>query len=187
MPPKSKISKSPNYNQILDWIDEGKSSRWISRELKNQFNESIGHAAISNYRKKNITAEAIEIVDNQLKEESKEKSKKKDEVIQSEAEKIELEKKGDLKAQGLAEATARQFRGVLNVAENFEQDYYALKNALGYNEKITEKDVADMSFKAVKLAHEISKGDTSVEDSITDGFEELSNAIQKSREIYKQS
>ena len=190
MPPKSKVSQSPNYNQILDWIDEGKSSRWISRELKNQFNESIGHAAISNYRKKNITAEAMEIVFTQLKEESKEKAakeQKKEEVIQSKAEQIELQKEGDLKAQGLAEATARQFRGVLNVAENFEQDYYALKKALGYNEKITEKDVADMSFKAVKLAHEISKDDTSVEDSITDGFQELSYAIQKSREIYKES
>ena len=72
MPPKSKVLQSPNVNQILDWIDEGKSSRWISRELKNQFDESIGHVAISNYRKKNIVSEAIEIVDIQLKEEAKE-------------------------------------------------------------------------------------------------------------------
>ena len=65
MPPKSKVLQSPNYNQILDWIDDGKSSRWISRELKNQFGESIGHVAINNFRKKNITDEAIEIVDTQ--------------------------------------------------------------------------------------------------------------------------
>ena len=75
MPPQSIVSQSPNFNQILDWIDEGKSSRWISRELKNQFNEDIGHGAISNYRKKNITDEAIEIVDTQLKKEATEKQK----------------------------------------------------------------------------------------------------------------
>ncbi len=195
MPPKSKVSQSPNYNQILDWIDEGKSSRWISRELKNQFDESIGHVAISNFRKKNIADEALEIVDTQLKKESKEKAdeekkkeSKKQEVIKNKVKQVELQHQGDIKVQGLAEATAKQYRGVLNVAENFEDDYYAMKNALhDEDSKITEKDIVDVSFKAVKLIHDISKDDTSVEDSITNGFEELSNAIKKSREIHQQS
>lgn len=186
MPPKSKVSQSPNYNQILDWIDEGKSSRWISRELKNQFDESIGHAAISNFRKKNITDEAMEIVDTQLKKEAAEKESKKKEVINNKVNQVEQQHQGDLKVQGLAEATARQYRGVLNVAENFESDYYAMKEAELYDDNITKKDIVDMSFKAMKLAHEInSKNDTSLEDSITNGFGELSDAIKKSREILK--
>ena len=191
MPPKSKVSQSPNYNQILDWIDEGKSSRWISRELKNQFDESIGHVAISNFRKKNITDEAMEIIDTQLKKEaaekeSKEKESKKKEVINNKVNQVEQQHQGDIKVQGLAEATARQYRGVLNVAENFESDYYAMKKAEPYDEHITKKDIVDMSFKAMKLAHEInSKNDTSLEDSITNGFGELSDAIKKSREILK--
>ena len=195
MPPKSKVSQSPNYNQILDWIDEGKSSRWISRELKNQFDESIGHVAISNFRKKNIANEALEIVDTQLKKESKEKEleekdkeSKKQEVIKNKAKQVEQQHQGDIKVQGLAEATAKQYRGVLNVAKNFEEDYYAMKKALHNEEsKINERDVVEVSFKAVKLIHDISKDDASVEDSITNGFEELSNAIKKSREIHKQS
>ena len=195
MPPKSKVSQSPNYNQILDWIDDGKSSRWISRELKNQFDESIGHVAISNFRKKNIANEALEIVDTQLKKESKEKEleekdkeSKKQEVIKNKAKQVEQQHQGDIKVQGLAEATAKQYRGVLNVAKNFEEDYYAMKKALHNEEsKINERDVVEVSFKAVKLIHDISKDDASVEDSITNGFEELSNAIKKSREIHKQS
>ena len=195
MPPKSKVSQSSNYNQILDWIDEGKSSRWISRELKNQFDESIGHVAISNFRKKNIANEALEIVDTQLKKESKEKEleekdkeSKKQEVIKNKAKQVEQQHQGDIKVQGLAEATAKQYRGVLNVAKNFEEDYYAMKKALHNEEsKINERDVVEVSFKAVKLIHDISKDDASVEDSITNGFEELSNAIKKSREIHKQS
>ena len=42
-----------------------------------------------------------------------------------------------------------------------------------------------MSFKALKLAHEISKDDTSMEESINDGFGELADAIRKSREEFQ--
>ena len=188
---KNKVEQSSNYNQILDWIGEGKSSRWISRELKNQFGESIGHVAISNYRKKNIVSEAIEIVDIQLKEEAKEKAakekeSKKQEVIQTHVQNKKLQKEGDEKASGLAETTAKQYKGLLNVADNFEEDYYNMRNAV-YDEtsKVNEKDVAEMSFKALKLAHEISKDDTGMEETINDGFGELADAIKKSREALK--
>ena len=179
MPPQSKVSQSPYYNQILDWIDGGKSSRWISRELKNQFGENIGHGAISNFRNKHIKNEALEIVDAQLREESEEESKEK-EVIQNTANR---QIKGNSQIQGLADATARQYRGVLNVADNFEDDYYALKEAAkNENSKVNEKDVADVSFKAVKLAHDIQNG-SSMDNSITEGFGELADAIRKSKEI----
>lgn len=185
---KNKVEQSSNYNQILDWIGEGKSSRWISRELKNQFGESIGHVAISNYRKKNIVSEAIEIVDIQLKEEAKEKAakekeSKKQEVIQTHVQNKKLQKEGDEKASGLAEATAKQYKGLLNVADNFEEDYYNMRNAVNdETSKVNEKDVAEMSFKALKLAHEISKDDTGMEETINDGFGDLADAIKKSRE-----
>jgi hypothetical protein len=185
---KNKVEQSSNYNQILDWIGEGKSSRWISRELKNQFGESIGHVAISNYRKKNIVSEAIEIVDIQLKEEAKEKAakekeSKKQEVIQTHVQNKKLQKEGDEKASGLAETTAKQYKGLLNVADNFEEDYYNMRNAVNdETSKVNEKDVAEMSFKALKLAHEISKDDTGMEETINTGFGELADAIKKSRE-----
>lgn len=194
MPPKSKVEQSSNYNQILDWIGEGKSSRWISRELQNQFGESIGHVAISNYRKKNIVSEAIEIVDIQLKEEAKEQAakeqaaneSKKQDIIQTHVENKKLQHEGDEKVHGLAETTAKQYKGLLNVADNFEDDYYAMKNAIhDMDSKVNEKDVAEMSFKALKLAHEISKDDTSMEESINDGFGELADAIRKSREEFQ--
>lgn len=178
MPPQSKVVQSLHYNQILDWIDEGKPSRWISRELKKQFNESIGHGAISNFRNKHIKNEALEIVDAQLKEESKPEDSKKNEVIQNTAER-------QIQINGLADATARQYRGVLNVADNFEDDYHALKKAAkNPDSKVNEKDVADVSFKAVKLAHDIQNG-SSIDNSITEGFGELADAIRKSKEIAK--
>ena len=51
-----------------------------------------------------------------------------------------------------------------------------------FSSKVNEKDVAEMSFKALKLAHEISKDDTGMEETINDGFGELADAIKKSRE-----
>lgn len=42
---------SPNKMQIDIWLNENKSSMWISRELKKQFNESISDKAVSKYRK----------------------------------------------------------------------------------------------------------------------------------------
>lgn len=181
MPPQSKVLQSPNYYQILDWIDEGKPSRWISRELKKQFNETIGHGAITRFRNNHIKEEAIEIVDTELKEKSKEellKESKKDEVIQNQADK-------NMKLKGLADATAKQYKGILNVADNFEEDYYALKRAAhSPDSKVTEKDVVDISFKAVKLVQDIQNG-SNVEDSISEGFGELADAIRKSKELAK--
>lgn len=43
---------SPNKQQIDIWLNEGRSSMWISRELKAKHNESISDKGITKYRKK---------------------------------------------------------------------------------------------------------------------------------------
>lgn len=185
MPPKNKVLNSPHYSQILDWISEGKSSRWISRELENQFNESIGHVAISNFRNKYIENEALEILDSKLKEESgKEKQieSKKEKIAKNRAKNIS---EGKRKVKGLADAKAEQYKGIFNVAQNFEEDYNLLKKDLKKEDsKTTPKDVVDMSYKAAKLAHEIGKSD-SIDVNINEGFGDLADAIKKSREKFK--
>lgn len=52
MPPKSKVEKSPHFNEILDMIKQGLSSRDISDYLKNEYGEKIAHGTINNYAKK---------------------------------------------------------------------------------------------------------------------------------------
>lgn len=49
---KSKVEKSPHYNEILDMIKESISPRDISNYLKNEYNETISHTSINNFRKK---------------------------------------------------------------------------------------------------------------------------------------
>lgn len=43
---------SPNKQQIDLWLNEDKSSMWISRELKSKYNEYISDKGITKYRKK---------------------------------------------------------------------------------------------------------------------------------------
>jgi hypothetical protein len=52
MPPKSKVEKSPHFNEILDMVKEGLSPRSISNYLEKEYNETISHTAINNYVKK---------------------------------------------------------------------------------------------------------------------------------------
>ncbi|MBF4469469.1 MAG: hypothetical protein ISP01_08715, partial [Methanobrevibacter arboriphilus] len=49
MPPKPLVERSDHYDEIMDMIKEGLSSRTISNYLKDEYNEIISHTAINNY------------------------------------------------------------------------------------------------------------------------------------------
>jgi len=81
MPPRSAVEQSEHRDLIDDLLLEGKSPRFVSAYLKNEYNESISHTAINNYRKNkmNIPKEvAIEYKKKKEAEKKQEiKSKKK--------------------------------------------------------------------------------------------------------------
>ncbi|MGL6298666.1 MAG: hypothetical protein ACRC1M_05795 [Methanobacteriaceae archaeon] len=83
MPPKSKVEKSKHYNEILDMIKEGLSSRHISDYLKNQYGEVIGYRSISRYIEK-LKSETSTEYYKAKKKKSKAKTKKISEVVDSE-------------------------------------------------------------------------------------------------------
>ena len=61
MPPKSAVERSEHRDEIDDLLLDGRSPRFVSSYLKNEYNESISHTAINNYKKKHldVTKEAI--------------------------------------------------------------------------------------------------------------------------------
>ena len=61
MPPKSAVARSEHRNEIDDLLLNGYSPRFVSAYLKNEYNESISHTAINNYKNKhlNVTKEAV--------------------------------------------------------------------------------------------------------------------------------
>ena len=83
MPPKSKVEKSPHFNEILDMIEKSISPRHISDYLKNEYNESISHTAINNFVKK-IRSKTASEYQRQQKAKEKKKKVKFDEVVDKE-------------------------------------------------------------------------------------------------------
>lgn len=61
MPPKSAVERSEHRDEIDDLLLRGNSPRFVSAYLKNEYNESISHTAINNYKKKHldVTKEAV--------------------------------------------------------------------------------------------------------------------------------
>ena len=187
LPPKSKVEMSPHYFEIMEWHNEGMSSRSISLKLKNEYGEEIGHNAIARYMKNHINDEVLETVDRKLKQESREvkepvvsddeRRATEQAIINDRVERQEAER-------GLVDANAEIYLGVFKVGRNFPEDYQAMKReAKDPDSRVNTKDVADMSLRAAKFASDLIKDDTSTEETISNGFQELADAIQRSREI----
>ena len=89
MPPKSAVELSEHRDEIDDLLLDGRSPRFVSTYLKNEYNESISHTAINNYKKKHldVTKEAIIDYTKKKSKEGKEvqsqknREKKKEKVV----------------------------------------------------------------------------------------------------------
>lgn len=58
MPPKSKIESSPHFNEIVDLLLAGQTTRFVSDYLLNEYNEKISHVALSKYKKNKLNVKA---------------------------------------------------------------------------------------------------------------------------------
>ena len=59
MPPRSAVEKSEHRDEIDDLLLQGKSPRFVSSFLKNEYDESISHTAINNYKKKHLNVTKV--------------------------------------------------------------------------------------------------------------------------------
>ena len=80
MPPKSAVERSEHRDEIDDLLLDGRSPRFVSSYLKNEYNESISHTAINNYKKKHldVTKEAVIDYTKKKSKEGKEVQSQKD-------------------------------------------------------------------------------------------------------------
>lgn len=149
---KSKVENSPHHEEIHQLLLEGKSSRWISKYLEEEYNEVIGYWAIYSYQKRNINLE-----DQTIEEVNKRKrNKKKTEAAVKE--KADLQEKIEASDNYVISQGADNLEGILDVAKNFPEDYKNLKAAADDEDSpVTKKDVANMSFKANKLFYDFIK------------------------------
>lgn len=187
---KSKVEKSPHFEEIVTRLSKGESARSVSKWLKNEYNENISHAALARYNKNCISME--DKVEAELNRRAEEKKKK----LQEEKEKTRKEKKIQQEADKLeavaetvnsvAETIATNMEGVARVAAQFPERFeQACRDAEDPTiTKVTSKDVAWLALDANKLYNEYFKQDeTNFEINLNEGFEELENALKESRKL----
>lgn len=152
MPPKSKVENSEHFVEIHELLLQGKSPRWISQYLEKEYDETISRGSLYRYKEKNIRLE-----DKTIEEVNKRKrNKKKTEATVKE--KADLQEKIEASDNYVISQGADNLEGILDVAKNFPEDYKNMKEAAKDDENpVTEKDVANMSFKANKLFYDFIK------------------------------
>lgn len=203
MPRVNKVESSPHYTEILEKLSEGMSGRKLSDYLKNKYGEEISFNALNRYRAKHIKMEAR--VEAELNRRAKNKSQKKKSSSKKRNEdkskevlaktENEVQRQADIKEEAeetvntVSETIATNMEGVAKVAaqlpERFEQ---ACRDAENDESKVSSKDLARLALDANKLYNEYFKQDeTNFELNLNEGFEELEDALKRSRELAEKS
>lgn len=161
---KSKVEKSPHFEEIVLRLSKGESARSVSKWLKNSFNEDISHAALARYAKNKITMEErVEAELNRRAEEKKLKEERaKKEAIKEKVINNEVNVEADVieKVNSVAETIANNMQGVAKVAAQFPSKFQkACADAKNPESNVTSKDVARISLDANKLYNDYFKQD----------------------------
>ena len=173
---------------------EGESGASVSKWLKDSFNEEISTRTLNRYKSKNIKMEdRVEAELNKRAKRKKKKSDKKDKVASKvihQTEK-EVQRQADSREEAeetissVAETIATNMEGVAKVAAQFPEKFeQACRDAEDDDSNVTSKDVARLALDANKLYNEYFKQDeTNFEINLNEGFEELEDALKRSREL----
>ena len=165
---KSKVEKSPHFDEIVTRLSKGESARSVSKWLKNQYDEDISHAALARYNKNHIAMEdRVEAELNRRAEEKKklqeekkkaqEKEAQQEKKVQEEADKIETATET---VNIVAETIATNMEGVAKVAAQFPDKFQqACYDAEDPDSNVTSKDVARLALDANKLYNDYFKND----------------------------
>lgn len=164
---KSKVEKSPHFDEIVARLSKGESARKVSAWLKDEYNEDISHAALARYNKNCIAMEdkveaelnrRAEAKKKKLQQEKAQQQKQQEhEHIQQEADKIEA---AEETVNVVAETIANNMEGVAKVAAQFPDRFeQACDDALDPDSNVTSKDVARIALDANKLYNDYFKND----------------------------
>ena len=153
---KSKVEKSPHFDEIVARLSKGESARSVSKWLKNQYGEDISHAALARYNKNHIAME--DRVEAELNRRAEEKKKLQEKKLQEEKE-DEIETATET-VNIVAETIATNMEGVAKVAAQFPDKFeQACEDVEDPDSNVTSKDVARLALDANKLYNDYFKND----------------------------
>ena len=169
---KSKVEKSPHFEEIVTRLSKGESARSVSKWLKNQYNEDISHAALARYNKNHIAMEdRVEAELNRRAEEKKKLQEEKKKAQEQEAQQDKIVQQGTQQEADkiesaestvniVAETIANNMEGVAKVAAQFPEKFdQACYDAEDPDSNVTSKDVARLALDANKLYNDYFKND----------------------------
>lgn len=180
---KSKVEKSPHFEEIVLRLSEGQSARSISRWLENEFNEKISHAAIARYYNDKISMESK--VEAELNRRAERRKPKEDppevkQKVQAQADKIEaINNIPNIVAGTIAE----NMEGVAKVASQFPEKFeQACRDAEDEDSNVTSKDVARLALDANKLYNDyFKKNESNVEVNVENNMNDLGQLFDTNR------
>lgn len=184
MPPKSKVEKSPHFNEILDMIEKSISPRHISDYLKNEYDESISHTAINNFVKK-IRSKTAQEYHKQQK--AKNKSKFDEVVDKGVANKEAID---DVVKKGVSEINALD--NIIDLGDKIDLDPSKIQVEYGPQGGVIVSEfdvlkanalVANIIIKAVQIKSNILKDNPEPPDITVNLNNDLNNFFKKQREI----
>lgn len=160
----NKVLNSPHFDEIHKKLCEGETYVSVSRWLKETYGESISQATIGRYAKRYVN------MDQRVEYEANSMLARESTYNKLELQNEEFQKAGNL-ANNIAKESAEVLIGVTRVAKCFERDYENLiKQAMDTsNDRVTWKDVSDISFKAAKVVTDFAKSqETNIEINLLD-------------------
>lgn len=176
---KNLVESSDHFEEIVARLSKDESAASVSEWLKNQYNEEISPRTLNRYKSKNIKMQ--DRVEAELNKRQEIKKKTTEDAVQSQADKIEA---AEDTMNIVAKTIADNMEGVAKVAAELPDIFENAKMDARDSECKTEwVDVAKIAIQANRIYNDYFKHEESnVEININEGFEELADAIKKSRE-----
>ena len=178
---KSKVETSPHYNEIVDLLVAGYSSRYVSDYLENEYNEKITHTTLNKYKKNNLNVKAA--VREKIIEKQKEKSHSKQAAKELNA-KESFEIATDYRFKDI-----QKLDNLISQAEsvNVDLDIHPGDEKYDpYKEQNLKIKLKKLGIEAMKLKYELIDEDELNVNIQDDRLIGLAESIEKSRQKYFQ-
>ena len=178
---RNKVETSPHFNEIVDLLVAGYSTRYVSDYLSNEYGEKISHVALNNYKKEKLNVKAA--VRQKVIEKQKEKTIEKQadkEISATESFDAAVDFRfNDIKKLDDLISEAESVKVDLDIP--YDDEYYN-----PYKEQALRIKMKKLALDAIKLKYELIDEDelnVNIKDEKIIG---LAESIEKSRQKYLQ-
>lgn len=176
MPPRSAVERSEHRDKIDNLLLEGKSPRFVSTYLENEYNEHISHTAINNYRKNKMNIPKEVAIEYNKKKEAIQKQE-----IKSKSKKNKAVKKSLSDLEKLDEIIDESFNTQVDLERLVNDPTCDQVKVEGLKLKMRQQGISAVNAKNNILKQEETNVEVNVDSNVTVNL--LSRVKQKRNEL----